>query len=105
MGMDNPAVAGAVGSAALGSHFGASLEDHSPNVVLTGQVHRLPDAPEAYGAMITRAKAAPAQSHSTARSPGVYYSATSAGVTRSRRNIFVAAACTVRPSMLVTRSS
>ncbi|MGW5463769.1 hypothetical protein, partial [Streptomyces sp. NPDC003996] len=28
----------------------------------TGQVHRLPDAPEAYGAMITRAKAAPGQS-------------------------------------------
>ncbi|MGW4144826.1 hypothetical protein ACWELV_50540, partial [Streptomyces mirabilis] len=44
------------------SHFGASLEDHGPNVVLTGQVHRLPDAPEAYGAMITRAKAAPPQS-------------------------------------------
>src|SRR5690606_748162 len=31
----------------------------------SGQVHRLPDAPEAYGAMITRAKAAPAQSRST----------------------------------------
>jgi hypothetical protein len=58
-------VAGAVGSTALGSHFGASLEDHGPNVVLYGQVHRLPDAPEAYGAMITRAKAAPAQSRST----------------------------------------
>ncbi len=29
-----PAVAGAVGSTALGSHFGASLEDHGPNVVL-----------------------------------------------------------------------
>jgi hypothetical protein len=27
-------VAGAVGSAILGSHFGASLEDHGPNVVL-----------------------------------------------------------------------
>lgn len=27
-------VAGAVGSTALGSHFGASLEDHGPNVVL-----------------------------------------------------------------------
>ncbi|MFJ8028853.1 hypothetical protein [Streptomyces sp. NPDC096311] len=27
-----------------------------------GQVHRLPYAPEAYGAMITRAKAAPPQS-------------------------------------------
>jgi hypothetical protein len=27
-------VAGAVGSTALGSHFGASLADHGPNVVL-----------------------------------------------------------------------
>jgi hypothetical protein len=27
-------VAGAVASTALGSHFGASLEDHGPNVVL-----------------------------------------------------------------------
>lgn len=27
-------VAGAVGSTALGSHHGASLEDHGPNVVL-----------------------------------------------------------------------
>lgn len=27
-------MAGAVGSTALGSHFGASLEDHGPNVVL-----------------------------------------------------------------------
>ncbi|MGY5057771.1 hypothetical protein ACWDFR_27475 [Streptomyces sp. 900105755] len=50
------------------SHFGASLEDHGANVVLTRQVHRLPDAPEAYGAMITRAKAAPAKvATSTAR--------------------------------------
>jgi len=30
----------------------------------TGQVHRLPDAPEAYGAMITCARAAPSQSRS-----------------------------------------
>lgn len=29
-----PSVAGAVGSATLASHFGASLEDHGPNVVL-----------------------------------------------------------------------
>lgn len=29
-----PVVAGAVGSATLASHFGASLEDHGPNVVL-----------------------------------------------------------------------
>ncbi|MFJ9572083.1 MazG-like family protein [Streptomyces bacillaris] len=34
-----PAVAGAVGSTALGSHFGASLYDHGPNVVLYRQVH------------------------------------------------------------------
>jgi hypothetical protein len=58
-------MAGAAGSTALGSHFGASLQDHGPNVVLYGQVHRLPDSPSAYGAMITRPKAAPAQSRST----------------------------------------
>lgn len=34
----------------------------APTSCFTGQVHRLPDAPEAYGAMITRAKAAPPQS-------------------------------------------
>jgi hypothetical protein len=37
----------------------------TPTSCFTGQVHRLPDAPEAYGAMITRAKVAPAQSRST----------------------------------------
>ncbi len=37
----------------------------APTSCFTGQVHRLPDAPEAYGAMITRAKAAPPQSRST----------------------------------------
>ncbi|MEV6015929.1 MULTISPECIES: DUF3592 domain-containing protein [unclassified Streptomyces] len=37
----------------------------APTSCFTGQVHRLPDAPESYGAMITRAKAAPAQSRST----------------------------------------
>lgn len=31
---DEPVGAGAVGSTALGSHFGASLEDLGPNVVL-----------------------------------------------------------------------
>jgi hypothetical protein len=36
----------------------------APTSCFTGQVHRLPDAPEAYGAMITRAKAAPGQSRS-----------------------------------------
>jgi hypothetical protein len=48
----------------------------APTSCFTGQVHRLPDAPEAYGAMITRAKAAPAQSHSTdlvlQRTPALY---------------------------------
>jgi hypothetical protein len=37
----------------------------APTSCFNGQVHRLPDAPEAYGAMITRPKAAPAQSRST----------------------------------------
>jgi hypothetical protein len=36
----------------------------APTSCFTGQVHRLPDAPKAYGAMITRAKAAPPQSRS-----------------------------------------
>src|SRR5690606_40105268 len=38
----------------------------APTSCFNGQVHRLPDAPEAYGAMITRPKAAPAQSRSAA---------------------------------------
>jgi hypothetical protein len=49
--------------------YGATLARASkimaPTSYFTGQVHRLPDAPEAYGAMITRAKAAPPQSRST----------------------------------------
>ena len=36
----------------------------APTSCFTGQAHRLPDSPKAYGAMITRAKAAPAQSRS-----------------------------------------
>ena len=36
----------------------------APTSCFNGQVNRLPDAPEAYGAMITRAKAAPGQSRS-----------------------------------------
>jgi hypothetical protein len=48
--------------------YGATLARASkimaPTSCFTGQVHRLPDAPEAYGAMITRAKAAPPQSRS-----------------------------------------
>ncbi len=43
----------------LRSHFGTSLEDHGPTSCFTAKVHRLPDAPQAYGAVITRAKAAP----------------------------------------------
>jgi hypothetical protein len=34
----------------------------APTSCFNGEVNRLPDAPEAYGAMITRAKAAPGQS-------------------------------------------
>lgn len=44
----------------------------APTSCFTGQVHRLPDAPEAYGAMITRAKAAPPQSrYADLRLPGL----------------------------------
>lgn len=43
--------------------YGATLARASqimtPASCFTGQVHRLPDAPEAYGLMITRAKATP----------------------------------------------
>jgi hypothetical protein len=39
----------------------------APTSCFNGQVHRLPDSPSAYGAMITRPKAAPAQSRSAAR--------------------------------------
>jgi hypothetical protein len=39
----------------------------APTSCFNGQVNRLPDAPEAYGAMITRAKAAPGQSRYTDR--------------------------------------
>jgi hypothetical protein len=39
----------------------------APTSCFTGQVHRLPDAPETYGPMITRPKAAPAQSRSANR--------------------------------------
>lgn len=42
---ETPSVAGAVGSTALGSHHGASLEDHGPTPCFNGQVHRLPDSP------------------------------------------------------------
>lgn len=48
--------------------YGATLARASkimaPTSCFIGQVHRLPDAPEAYGTMITRAKAAPPQSRS-----------------------------------------
>lgn len=51
----------------------AVLKITAPMSCFTWQVHRLPDAPEAYRAMITRPKAAPAQSSSTdlkAKLPG-----------------------------------
>ncbi|MDW8808395.1 DUF6303 family protein [Streptomyces scabiei] len=35
-----PSVAGAVGSTALGSQFGASLEDHGPRSGTNGQAHK-----------------------------------------------------------------
>lgn len=46
--------------------MGRASKIMAPTSCLTGQVHRLPDAPEAYGAMISRPMAAPAQSRSTA---------------------------------------
>jgi hypothetical protein len=36
----NTVVAGAAASTALGSHFGASLEDQSPKSGTNGQVHK-----------------------------------------------------------------
>lgn len=42
--------------------MGRASKIMAPTSCFNGQVHRLPDAPEAYGAMITRPKAAPAQS-------------------------------------------
>lgn len=51
-------MAGAVGSEPLC----ASLENHGPTSCFTGQAHRLPDAPEVYGAMIIHSEAAPPQS-------------------------------------------
>lgn len=41
----------------------------APKSCFTEQVHYLPDAPEAFGTMITRAKAAPPQSRSTDLAP------------------------------------
>jgi hypothetical protein len=37
----------------------------APTSCFNGQVHRLPDSPKAYGAMISRPMAAPAQSRYT----------------------------------------
>ena len=52
--------------------MGRASKIMAPTSCFNGQVHRLPDSPEAYGAMITRPMAAPAQSRSanlTARPP------------------------------------
>ncbi|CAL2056829.1 hypothetical protein GPN2_10673 [Streptomyces murinus] len=57
-------VAGAVGSTALRSHFARASKIKGPTSCFTGQVHRLPDAPQAYEAMITRM-----QRHPKAASP------------------------------------
>lgn len=54
----------------------------APTSCFAGQVHKLPDAPEAYRAMITRAKAAPARSRSAAR--GVYSCESNSSVTIAR---------------------
>lgn len=54
-------MAGAVGSATLASHFGGASKIMAPTSCFNGQVHRLPDAPEAYGAMITPPKQLPAK--------------------------------------------
>ena len=45
--------------------MGRASKSMAPTSCFNGQVHRLPDSPEAYGAMITRAKAAPGQSRYT----------------------------------------
>lgn len=44
--------------------MGRASKIMAPTSCFSGQVHRLPDSPEAYGAMITRPMAAPAQSRS-----------------------------------------
>jgi hypothetical protein len=45
--------------------MGRASKIMAPKSCFTGQVHRLPDSPEAYGAMISRPMAAPAQSRYT----------------------------------------
>lgn len=45
--------------------LGRASKIMAPTSCFTEQVHYLPDAPQAYGAMITRPKAAPPQSRST----------------------------------------
>jgi hypothetical protein len=45
--------------------WGRASKIMAPTSCFTGQVHRLPDSPSAYGAMISRPMAAPAQSRST----------------------------------------
>jgi hypothetical protein len=47
--------------------MGRASKIMAPTSCFTGQVRRLPDSPEAYGAMISRPMAAPAQSRSTDR--------------------------------------
>jgi hypothetical protein len=45
--------------------MGRASKIMAPTSCFNGQVHRLPDSPEAYGAMISRPMAAPAQSRYT----------------------------------------
>jgi hypothetical protein len=49
--------------------MGRASKIMAPTSCFTGQVHRLPDSPEAYGAMISRPMAAPAQSRSVDLAP------------------------------------
>src|SRR5262249_17979582 len=62
----------AVGSTALASHHGASLEDHGPDVVLYRAGPQTARRAEVYGAMITRPMAAPAESRYTERRHGMH---------------------------------
>lgn len=58
-------VAGAVGSTALDSHFGVSLEERDPTSGYCGQAESCPIRWRAEGAPLSHAKAAPAQSRTT----------------------------------------
>jgi hypothetical protein len=77
-------VAGAVGSATLASHFGASHEDHGPNVVLYRAGAQTARRAGSLRAMITRAKAAPGQSRSADLVPSPFPSGASNALSQVR---------------------